>query len=143
MLFIEHALKLSLKARRMCLTLKLRCVFRMHILFQTSTERLKHRAQRASILNLSARGIDFTFQFVSLIVLARLLTPADYGVFAMVMPFVWFLITFGDLGLASAVLQQPDLTERQASAIFQVNALAGISFAGLLLLGSPLIGLFY
>jgi PST family polysaccharide transporter len=115
----------------------------MHVLFQTSTERLKHRAQRASIFNLAARGIDFTFQFVSLIVLARLLTPADYGVFAMVMPFVWLLITFNDLGLASAVLQQPDLTERQASAIFRVNALAGVSFAGHLLLGSPLIGSFY
>src|ERR1700755_3717146 len=115
----------------------------MHALFESSTDRLKQRAQRASVFNLTARGIDFIFQFVSLIVLARLLTPADYGVFAMVMPFVWLLITFGDLGLASAVLQQPDLTERQASAIFQVNALAGISFAGLLLLGSPLIGLFF
>jgi polysaccharide transporter, PST family len=115
----------------------------MHILFQTSTDRLKQRAQRASVLNLTARGIDFIFQFVSLIVLARLLTPADYGVFAMVMPFVWLLITVGDLGLASAVLQQPDLNERQASAVFQVNAIAGVAFALVLFLCSPFIGWFY
>jgi PST family polysaccharide transporter len=115
----------------------------MHPLFQTSTERLKRRAQRASVLNLTARGVDFFFQVISLMLLARLLTPADYGVFAMVMPFVWLLITVGDLGLASAVLQQPDLTERQASAVFQVNALAGVSFAVVLFLCSPLIGWFY
>ncbi|HEY2758411.1 MAG TPA: lipopolysaccharide biosynthesis protein [Pseudolabrys sp.] len=115
----------------------------MHVLFQTSTDRLKHRAQRASLLNLTARGIDFSFQFVSLMILARLLTPADYGVFAMVTPFLWVLITMGDLGLASAVLQQPDLNERQASAIFQVNALTGLALAGLLLACSPLLGAFY
>jgi PST family polysaccharide transporter len=115
----------------------------MHALFQTSTDRLKHRAQRASLLNLTARGIDFFFQFFSLVLLARLLTPADYGVFAMVTPFLWLLITMGDLGLASAVLQQPDLNERQASAIFQVNALTGLALAGLLLACSPLLGAFY
>jgi PST family polysaccharide transporter len=115
----------------------------MHALFESSTDRLKQRAQRASVFNLTARGIDFIFQFVSLIVLARLLTPADYGVFAMVMPFVWLLITVGDLGLASAVLQQPDLNERQASAVFQVNALAGVAFALVLFLCSPFIGWFY
>lgn len=115
----------------------------MHALFQTSTDGLKRRAQRASVLNLTARGIDFFFQFFSLMLLARLLTPADYGVFAMVTPFVWLLVTMGDLGLASAVLQQPDLNGRQASAIFQVNALAGLALAGLLLACSPLLGFFY
>src|ERR1700760_970287 len=116
---------------------------RMHALFQTSTDGLKRRAQRASVLNLTARGIDFFFQFFSLMLLARLLTPADYGVFAMVTPFVWLLVTMGDLGLASAVLQQPDLNERQASAVFQVNALAGVAFALVLFLCSPFIGWFY
>ncbi|HTK12301.1 MAG TPA: lipopolysaccharide biosynthesis protein [Xanthobacteraceae bacterium] len=115
----------------------------MHALFHTSTDRLKQRAQRASILNLVARGIDFFFQFVSLMLLARLLTPADYGVFAMAAPFVWTLINIGDLGLAAAVLQQPDLNERQAAAVFQVNALAGIAFAAILFLSSPIIGWFY
>src|ERR1700756_904537 len=115
----------------------------MHALFQTSTDRLKHRAQRASILNISARGIDFFCQFVSLALMARLLTPADFGVFAMVTPFLWLLITIGDLGLASAVLQQTELGQRQASAIFQVNALTGFVLAAVLLACSPLLGSFY
>jgi polysaccharide transporter, PST family len=115
----------------------------MHILFQISNRRLKQNAQRASVLNLAASGINFFFQFVSLAILARLLTPADFGVFAMATPFVWILMTFGDLGLASAVLQQHDLNEGQASAVFRVNLWAGLAFGGLFLLSSPLLGLFY
>jgi len=52
-------------------------------------------------------------------------------------------MTFGDLGLASAVLQQRDLNEGQASAVFRINLLAGFAFGGLFLLSSPLLGSFY
>src|SRR6266568_207858 len=117
--------------------------FRMHFLFQISNQRLGQSVQHASVLSLAARGTDFFFQFVSMAVLARLLTPSDFGVFAMAAPFVWILMTFGDLGLASAVLQQPDLNEGQASVIFRVNLLAGFVFGGLFLLSSPLLGWFY
>jgi polysaccharide transporter, PST family len=115
----------------------------MHALFQVLRQRLRYDAQRASVLNLAARGVDLFFQFVSMTILARLLTPADFGVFAMATPFVWILMTFGDLGLASAVLQQRDLNEGQASAVFRVNLLAGFAFGGLFLLSSPLLGSFY
>jgi polysaccharide transporter, PST family len=115
----------------------------MPIPLQISNQRLRYDAQRAGFLNLSARGIDSVFQFVSMAILARLLTPADFGVFAMATPFVWILMTFGDLGLASAVLQQRDLNAGQASAVFYINILAGIVFGGLFLLGAPLLGSFY
>src|SRR5262249_17117729 len=110
---------------------------------QISSDRLRHDAQRASVLNLVARGIDFAFQFASMAILARLLTPADFGLFAMATPFVWIFMTFGDLGLAAALLQQRDLNERQASAVFFVNLSAGLACGGLFLLTSPLLGWFY
>jgi len=115
----------------------------MHPLFRISNDRLGYNAQRASILNITARGIDFLFQATTMIVLARLLMPADFGVFAMATAFVWILMTVGDLGLASAVLQQRELNERQASAVFYINLLAGFAFGGLFLLSSPLLGWFY
>lgn len=115
----------------------------MHPLFQVSSHRLRQDAQRASVLNLSARSTEFLFQFAALAILARLLTPSDFGVYAMATPFIWIILNFGDLGLASAVLQQRDLSEGQASAVFRVNLLAGFAFAGLVLAASPLIGLFY
>jgi polysaccharide transporter, PST family len=114
----------------------------MNVLFETN-QPLHQRIHRAGVLSLITRGIDFAFQFVTMAVLARLLTPSDFGIFAMATPFVWILMTFGDLGLAAAVLQQRDLNERQAAAIFLVNLLAGLAFGGLCLMSSPLLGLFY
>jgi polysaccharide transporter, PST family len=108
----------------------------MHPLFQVSSHRLKRDAQRASVLNLTGRSIELLFQFAGLAILARLLTPSDFGVYAMATPFVWIIMNFGDLGLASAVLQQRDLNEGQASAVFRVNLLAGFAFAGLFLAAS-------
>src|SRR5437879_4601003 len=118
------------------------CRVQMPIPFEISDQRLRYDAQRASFLHRRARRIAFPFQFASMAILARVLTPADFGVFAMATPFVWVLMTFGDLGLASAVLQQRDLNEGQASAVFRINLVAGIAFGGLFLLSAPLLGSF-
>lgn len=115
----------------------------MHRLLQISNEELKRDARRASITNLAGRAIDLLFQFGILIILARLITPADFGVFVMATSFLWITLTFSDLGLGTAVLQQQQLTEGHASALFQVNLATGLAFALLFLAASPLFGLFY
>src|SRR5262249_55821165 len=115
----------------------------MHSLFHLTNDRLERRARRATALNLTASGIDLLVQLLTLMILARLLTPVDFGVLAMVTPFIWFIMNFGDLGLAGAVLQQTQLTEGQASAVFRINLLAGFSFAAVFLAASPLLGWFY
>lgn len=115
----------------------------MHPLFQLKSEGLGKTARDATSLNLVASGIDLLLQVTTLTILARLLTPADFGLVAMVTPFLWFISHFGDLGLGSAVLQQTRLTEGQASAIFKVNLVAGFSFAALFLAASPVLGWLY
>jgi len=112
-------------------------------LFDLSTERLRYEAQRAGTLGLLTRGIDFFFQTIALIILARLLTPAEFGVFAMVTPFVWIVMHVGDLGLGAALTQQTSLNPGEASAVFFVNMAAGVCFALAFLVCSPLIGAFY
>jgi PST family polysaccharide transporter len=112
-------------------------------LFDLSTERLRHEAQRAGTLGLLTRGIDVFFQTVALIILARLLTPAEFGVFAMVTPFVWIVMHVGDLGLGAALTQQTSLNSEEASGVFFVNMAAGFCFAFGFLVCSPLIGAFY
>ena len=59
----------------------------MHRLFQISNEELKRDARRASVTNLTGRAIDLLFEFGILIVLARLITAADFGVFVMATSF--------------------------------------------------------
>jgi PST family polysaccharide transporter len=115
----------------------------MHPLFHVSSDQLRQDAQRASVLNVTARTVDLFFQFAVLAILARLLTPSDFGVYAMATPFIIFIMNFSDFGLGSALVQQRDLKEGQASAVFRVNLLAGLAFAGVFLAASPLIGLLY
>lgn len=115
----------------------------MHRLFQVTNHELKRDTRRASVMNLAGRIIDLFFQFGVLIVLARLITPADFGVFVMATSFLWMTIAFSDLGLGTAVLQQNELTEGHASAVFQINVVTGLAFALLFLGASSLLGLFY
>jgi len=115
----------------------------MKPLFDISSHQLARDVRQASILSLVARSTEYLFQFVGLAILARLLTPSDFGVFAMATPFVMFIMAFGDLGLGTALLQQRDLTEGHASAVFWMNLLTGLALAGLFLAVSPLLGSFY
>ena len=66
--------------------------------------------------------------FVSLAILARLLSKADYGIVAMAMPVIVFLSMFADLGLGTPAIQKKDLTHQQASTLFWV----GLAFASTL-----------
>lgn len=51
-------------------------------------------------------------------VLARLLTPADFGIVAIAMVFIVFFSLFSDMGIAPAIIQHKDLTEREIRHIF-------------------------
>jgi PST family polysaccharide transporter len=115
----------------------------MHPLFQISSKGLKRDARRASVTNLAGRAIDLVVQFGVLSILARLITPADFGVFVMATSFLWVIVHFSDLGLGTAVLQQHELTEQHASAVFRINLVAGLAFAAIFFAASPLLGLFY
>src|SRR5262249_5191770 len=115
----------------------------MNSLFQISNADLKQDVRRAAFLNVAAHGFSLFLQFASLILLALLVLPEDYGVFWMVTPFIAIIMIFGDLGLASAVLQQRHLTEGQASAVLWINVLVGLALAGVFLAAAPLLSTFY
>lgn len=71
------------------------------------------------------------------VILARLLTPHDYGVAAMALVFSSLVIIFADLALGAAIVQARELSERDRSTVFWTSAgiglaftLAGVAFAG-------------
>ena len=49
-------------------------------------------------------------RFASAIGVARPLTPAGFGMVAMVSPILGFLSTFNDLGFGQAIVQSPEIT---------------------------------
>ena len=82
-------------------------------------------------------------QMATLVVLARLLPPAAFGLLAMIAAVGLVLDLLKDLGLSSATIQKPDLAHSQVSALFWINAAAGILLAVALVLAAPLLAAFY
>lgn len=77
------------------------------------------------------------------VLLARLLTPDDFGLLGMVMVFTGFVQVFTELGLGSAIIQKPDLEEKHRSTVFWVNLLAGLLLTLLVAALAPLLASFY
>lgn len=107
---------------------------------------------RESLARQAGRGLAWTTaaksfaQIVGAVVtlaLARLLTPADFGLVAMIAVITGFLAVFGEMGFAEALVQKPDLEERHRSSVFWLNALLGVVLALLLAALAPAIAGFY
>ena len=67
--------------------------------------------------------------WTSTLIVARLLTPSDYGLFGMAMVFQAFLASIYDLGLTAAVIQRRDLTDQQLAQLGGLSVVYGIGFA--------------
>jgi O-antigen/teichoic acid export membrane protein len=65
------------------------------------------------------------------VILARLLTPAEYGLAAMVLVFSSLVLIFTDLALGAALVQREVLTERDRSTVFWTSVAAGLGFTAL------------
>ena len=81
--------------------------------------------------------------FVSNIVLARLLTPDDFGCIGMLMIFISLANTFIDGGFGSALIQKKNPTSEDYSTIFYWNILLSLILYGVIYLCSPYIAQFY
>ena len=80
---------------------------------------------------------------VVLAVLARLLSPKDFGLIAMVAVFSNFFALTNDMGLSSAIIQKRDVTEEDLSSAFWVNLLEGLAVTVIFLVLAPVIAGFY
>lgn len=81
--------------------------------------------------------------FVSNIVLARLLSPSDYGCIAMLMIFISLANTFIDGGFGSALIQKKEPTNEDYSTILYWNIALSLVLYGVLFLNAPIVAQFY
>lgn len=94
-------------------------------------------------VTMTAQAIRFVLQTGSTIVLARLLTPADFGLVAMVAVLVNFLAVFKDAGLAQATVQRENITHEQISTLFWINIAISLGLGLIVIACSPLISWIY
>lgn len=82
-------------------------------------------------------------QFVIGVIMARLLTPADYGIVGMLAVFMAVSQVFIDGGFSSALIQSKHKSEKDFSTVFYVNFTISILFYLLLFMAAPYISAFY
>lgn len=100
-------------------------------------------AVRGSLVTISGQVGRFAIQTVSVLVLARLLQPEDFGLMAMVLSVAGVAGVIGDAGLSLAALASADLEDDQRSALFWLNSAVGLATAGALVLIAPWLALFF
>lgn len=87
--------------------------------------------------------VSLGFGFVIGVILARLLSPSDYGMLAMIAVFNAIAMAFVNSGFANALIRKPDLTEDDNTTAFSFNIVVAIVMIGVLWIVAPLVAKFY
>ena len=82
-------------------------------------------------------------QFLVMLVMARLLTPSDYGLVGMIVIFTAIASLFIDSGLGNALIRKLDRTEADNSTVFLFNVAVGLLMYIILFFSAPYVADFY
>lgn len=89
------------------------------------------------------RYASLAINVLSSMVIARLLTPAEIGVFSVTMVLLMFVATVRDMGAGQYLLQEKELTNDRIRAVWAVQLGLGIGLACVVLLASYPVSIFY
>lgn len=104
---------------------------------------LRKRSVHGGIWTLGLQGILIAIGLTRGAILARLLTPDDYGLQAMVLAIVSLALIFKDLGLSTAIIQEEQITHQQVSNLFWLNATLGFFSMCVVVILGPVMVWFY
>ncbi|OLB33767.1 MAG: hypothetical protein AUH11_20195 [Acidobacteria bacterium 13_2_20CM_57_17] len=104
---------------------------------------LRRTAVRGAGVTIVSSGMSFAVQIAATMVLARLLTPADFGIVTMVTTFSLLLCSFGLNGFTELILQREHVTHSLASNLFWINIAVGLLLTIAFAASGSLIALFY
>jgi O-antigen/teichoic acid export membrane protein len=104
---------------------------------------LKSRSVRGGFLTVTSQGTQFLISSVSTVVLARLLTPADFGLVAMVVAVMGLGQAFADLGLSEATIQSETINFNQVTVLFWINVAIGTTLTLIMMVMAPVLAWFY
>ena len=107
------------------------------------TDRLAHTSSRGVFVTMGGFGGKTLIQVASTVVLARLLSPADFGLVAMVTAIVGVADLVRDFGLTGAIIQSKKLSERMWMSVMWLSVALGIGLMLIIAASAPLIALLY
>ena len=110
---------------------------------QTDRAQLTHQSLKSGLITFAAQPMKLAIGIGTTAALARLVTPADFGLLAMVSPLLVLVDSLSNFGLETATIQRQSLTHKQASAAFwlslTVNAVIITAMVGM----GPVLAQFY
>lgn len=104
---------------------------------------LKGRSVRAGAVTITTQVSRFAINMAGMAVLARLLTPSDFGLIAMLYAITNFVDMFRDMGLSAATIQRAGITQDQVSTLFWLNVGFSAAVSTVIVLCAPLIAAYY
>ncbi|MDK7741877.1 lipopolysaccharide biosynthesis protein [Helcobacillus massiliensis] len=104
---------------------------------------LARSSARGGLHMLTGQGARLIVQMVGLVLLARLLGPQEYGLFAMAWTVMAFAAVFQDAGLSTAVIRARTVSRDQHTNLWWVNAAVGAALTVIVAAASPLVGMFF
>ncbi|HEU5070016.1 MAG TPA: lipopolysaccharide biosynthesis protein [Verrucomicrobiae bacterium] len=107
-----------------------------------NAEQIKRKSVRGGAVTLVSQGFKFVLTTATTMVMARLLTPADFGLQGMIVAWTGIVGLFGDIGLSMATIQSDTVTHEQTSTLFWINVALGTLLALMVALLAPLLAAF-
>lgn len=108
-----------------------------------SQDNLKQKATTGIIWTAVQKYSTMTISFIAGMILARLLTPEDFGSIGMLEIFMYMAQVFIDSGFGSALIQKKNPTQTDYSTIFYFNIGMSVVLYAILFLSAPFIAEFY
>ena len=106
-------------------------------------ESLKKKTVKGVAWTSLDQALNLGFGFVIGVILARLLSPSDYGLLAMIAVFNSIAFAFVNSGFGSALVRKPDLVEDDTTTAFFFNIIVSVGMIGILWVAAPFIASFY
>lgn len=108
---------------------------------------MDQNSNRHVVNNVFWSGVDkFSAQFVQLvttIIIARVISPEEFGLVAMITVFLYLAQILVDSGFCTALIQKQDCNDKDYSTVFSFNLLLSVLVYGVLFVSAPSIAKFY
>jgi O-antigen/teichoic acid export membrane protein len=101
------------------------------------------RTARGGAVTIASQGLTFVISLGATAVMARLLSPQDYGLIGMVAVFTNFVAMFKDMGLSAATIQRAEINYDQISTLFWLNVALSVAVMALAAALAPAVAWFY
>jgi len=104
---------------------------------------LTERVLKGVSWNTASRLLRQVFHIGIMVILARLLSPKDFGLIGLAGAFTWFIPIFRDIGLNTAIVQSQELDNLKLSSVFWVQLLLSIFCTIITIILSPFAAIFF